>query len=133
MSTYLFFRHTCSVVMRTWLSRTFVVLCLLLGVVGAGCGDGGSPRSQDIEVRNFRYVEQPNGDREFTADVHNTGSEDIPVAQLEVSLFDPTGARVGTQHIEVEDIPANGHRAFTQALTHDGSVGQARVNSVMVP
>jgi len=114
-------------------SRILVVLCLLLGSAVAGCGGDGSPRSQDIEVHNFRYVEQPNGDREFTADVHNTGSEDIPVAQLEVSLFDQTGAQVGTQHIEVEDIPANGSRTFTQALTHDSPVGQARVNSVMVP
>lgn len=119
--------------MRTRLSRILVMLCLLLGGVAAGCGGNGSPRSQDIEVRNFRYVQQPNGERAFTADVHNTGPEDIPVAQLEVSLFDQTGAQVGTQHIEVEDIPANGSRAFTQALTHDGSVGQAQVNSVMVP
>ncbi len=120
--------------MRTRLNPTLVMLSLLLlGGIGIGCGGNESPRSEDIEVRNFRYVEQPNGNREFTADVHNTGSEDIPVAQLEVSLFDETGAQMGTQHIEVEDIPSNGHRAFTQALTHDGPVGQARVNSVMVP
>ena len=134
VSVYLFPRLMCSVVMRTLLSQSFIALSILFmsGLV-AGCGGDGSPPSENIEVRDFRYVEQPNGDREFSADVHNTGSENISIVQLEVTLFDQTGAQIGTQQIEVEDIPANGSRSFTQPLTHAGAVGQARVSSVMVP
>lgn len=120
--------------MRTLLRRPLFVLSLLfLGGAGVGCGGEASPRSENIDVRDFRYVEQPNGEREFSAEVHNTGPKDISIAQIEVSLFDETGVEVGTQQIEVQNIPADSSRSFTQALTHSGPVGQARVNSVMVP
>ena len=123
-----------SVIMRTRLSGIVIAVSLLLiGGFSMGCGGGASSRAEEIDVRDFRYVEQPNGDREFSGEVHNTGDADISIVQIEVSLFDETGSEVGTQYIEVEDVPADDSRPFTQALTHNGPVGQARVNGVMVP
>ncbi|MFO8233002.1 MAG: DUF3426 domain-containing protein [Longimonas sp.] len=120
--------------MRTRLSEIVVAVSLLLiGGLVMGCGNDAASRAEDINVRDFRYVEQPNGDREFTGEVENTGDSDVSIVQVEVSLFDETGNEVGTQQIEVEDVPANDNRPFTQSLTHNGPVGQARVSGVMVP
>lgn len=110
-----------------------LVLILGMGALGIGCGDSGESAAQHLDVKSFRYVQQPNGDLEFTGEVHNTGSSRVAVAQVEVSLFNETGTQVGTQHIEVEDIPAGGAKGFTQGLTHDQAVSQARVKSIMAP
>lgn len=119
--------------MRTLLNTT-LLLAALLGVgLLAGCGNGSSQQAEHIDVRDFRYVEQPNGQREFVGEVHNSGDRDVSVTQVEVTLFDEGGAQVGTQYIEVNDIPANDMRAFTHPLEHSGSVGQARISSVMTP
>jgi len=103
----------------------------LSGLVGA-CG-GSNASTEDVEVQNFRYAKMPNGNRYFTGHLVNKRSSRIPIAEIEVALYGTDGTRVGTEQIQVEDVPAQDSTQFRSAANIDESIARVRVRSVLVP
>ena len=119
---------------RRTVSRFLVLLGLTLGSGGllVACGGSGTA-GDDVAVHNFRYERMPNGNRYFTGTLVNKQSARIPIAEIEVALYGANGSRVGTDQIQVEDIPAQDSMAFRSAANIDESVARVRVRSVLVP
>ena len=99
----------------------------------AGCESNGTNNAEHIDVHNFRFAEHPDGEREFSGTVVNSGDNDMSVVQIEVNLLDETGANIGTQSIEVQDIPAEDERDFNHPLNESGPVDQAQVGRILAP
>lgn len=115
-----------------------VVLVVLLGTVGAGllsgCGDSSASSARNVDVEEPRLATvMETGERSFSGVAVNNNAQDLEVIQIEVALYDASGARVGTATIEVEDIPANGRKKFMGGLDTDAPVAGARVRSIAVP
>ncbi len=107
----------------------FVLLSSILMLAGCESSD----QAENINVHNFRYVEHPDGERAFSGTVVNSGESDVSVVQIEVNLLDATGTNIGTQSIEVQDIPAEDERDFSHPLNEPGPVEQAQVGRVLAP
>lgn len=111
-----------------------VLLAILLlvgaGVLG-GCGSGEG--ADGVEITNPRLVQTPGGQRAFSGTLVNTGSRLIPIAQVEVALYDDTGSEIETIRIEVEDIPAQDSVDFSGTIDSDRAFSQAQVKSVLTP
>ena len=117
-------------------SRLLGIAALLtaLGLGGLLSACGGSDAStEDVEVQNFRYERMPNGNRYFTGTLVNKRSVRIPIAEIEVALYGSNGSRVGTDQIQIEDIPAQDSVSFRSAANIDESIARVRVRSVLVP
>lgn len=117
-----------------WLPRGFVLALLVVGggsLLG-GCGsDGGG--SEEVKVIEPRLVKTEGGERAFAGTLVNPGSQTIPIAQVEVALYDDSGSEIETARIEVEDIPAQDSVDFNGPIDSGRSFSQAQVKSVMTP
>ncbi|PEN13853.1 hypothetical protein CRI94_07265 [Longibacter salinarum] len=101
-----------------------------------GCGNSGQQgvSASRLDVSNTRLVTiTETGERSFSGTLINENSKAVSIVQVDVALYDETGARVGTTMIEVEDVPANSEKDFSGALDVDYPVAKARVLSVATP
>lgn len=80
-----------------------------------------------------RLVQTSEGQRAFSGTLVNPGSQTIPVAQVEVALYDDSGSEIETVRIEVEDIPAGDSLEFSGPIDSDRTFSQAQVKSVLTP
>jgi hypothetical protein len=119
---------------RRALLRLLLLLVASIGLSGllAACGGSGTA-ADDVEVHTFRYERMPNGNRYFSGTLVNKRSRRIPIAEIEVALYGADGSRVGTDQIQVEDIPAQDSLQFRSAANIDESIARVRVRSVLVP
>lgn len=83
-------------------------------------------------VEDLTYSLLPSGARIVTGKLYNPSEADLPGAQIQVSLFDASNARVGSVSIPVQAIPAGGRVSFRQPIDSDEDVQAARVRSVIV-
>jgi len=113
-----------------------LVLVVVLFVAGAalfaGCGSDGAS-SDDLDVKNPRLVQAPNGQRSFTGTLVNEQSRTVPIAQIEVALYDDTGSPVETVQIDVKDIPAQDSVDFSHRIDSNRPFSQAQVQGILTP
>lgn len=107
----------------------FLVASLLGGVLSACGGEG--PR--DAAVHRPRLVQTESGERIFMGTLVNGDAAPIPIAEIEVALYDDDGSRIETMRIQVEDIPARDSVEFNQTIDSDQPIQQAQVQRVLVP
>ncbi len=105
--------------------------CVLLSML-SGCSSK-EPAGTRVTVSDFRYVQLPDGERQFMGRLHNKTKQTIPYAQIDVALYNRSGVQVGRRKIAVEKIPANGSAPFKRSVSTDASVDGARVESVLIP
>ena len=87
-----------------------------------------------LNVTNPRLVTiQDTGERSFSATLTNDNKRPVAIVQVEVALYDVSGARAGTTMIEVEDVPANAEKDFTSVIDVNYEVARAKVLSVYTP
>jgi len=117
-------------------STAFTLAILILSLLLAtACNTSDAQVSASkLDVTNPRLVTvQETGERSFSGTLINDNKQAITIVQVDVALYDQTGARVGTQMIEVEDVPADGEKDFRGVLDVDFPVQRARVISVATP
>lgn len=120
---------------RSWFLHAGGLLAFVLLVASAlvGCGSDGTSTAEAVGVTQPRLVKTPDGERAFTGVLVNRGNSRIPIAQVQVALYDASGSQVETLQIEVEDIPAQDSVEFSGTINSDRSLSQAQVKSVLVP
>lgn len=117
-------------------STAFTLAILILSLLLAtACNTSDAQVSASkLDVTNPRLVTvQETGERSFSGTLINSNKQAITIVQVDVALYDQTGARVGTQMIEVEDVPADGEKNFRGVVDVDFPVQRARVISVATP
>jgi len=111
-----------------------LLLVIAVGVFAACNTSDAQVSASKLDVTNPRLVTvQETGERSFSGTLINDNKQAITIVQVDVALYDQTGARVGTQMIEVEDVPADGEKDFRGVLDVDFPVQRARVISVATP
>jgi len=117
--------------------RALLIVCLfLIGSWGVGCNnsDARDVSASKLDVSNPRLVTiKETGERSFSGTLINKNAKAVSIVQVDVGLYDATGARVGTTMIEVENVPANSEKTFRGPLNVDYPVAKARVLSVATP
>lgn len=83
-------------------------------------------------VERLSYTRLQSGARIVSGELFNPSDHPISGAQIQVSLFDGTNARVGSVSIPVQNIPAQGRVTFRHPLDTDADVQAARVRSVII-
>ncbi|MFP4229127.1 MAG: FxLYD domain-containing protein [Salinivenus sp.] len=116
-----------------WLPRGLVFTLLLVVTASLLGGCGSDESAEEVEVIEPRLVKTQNGERAFAGTLVNPGSQSIPIAQVEVALYDDNGSEIETVRIDVEDIPAKDSMDFDGPIDSDRSFSQAQVKSVMTP
>jgi type 1 fimbria pilin len=106
-----------------------VTVCVALGL--AGCG--GDAQRTDAEVVNPRLVQTPGGQRVFAGTLVNQGSSAIPIAEIEIALYDDRGSRIETMRIQVQDVAPSDSSDFSQPINTDKAIQQAQVQGVLIP
>lgn len=114
------------------LFRTVTVSVLIGGMAFAlvACGSG---QGNDVEVVQPRLIQTANGNRSFTGTLVNNGTTPLPIAEIEVALYDESGNPVETVRIEVNEIPGRDSVQFRQRIDSDLPFSQAQVKSVLTP
>lgn len=114
----------------------FFVLLMVVAGLATACSnsDAQEVSARNLDVTNPRLVTvEETGERSFSGTLVNDNKKDVSIVQVDVGLYDQTGARVGTTMIEVENVPANGKKNFKGPLSVDFPVAKARVLSVATP
>jgi len=86
-----------------------------------------------VRVDDVAYRELAGGARILTGRVTNLTDTDIPVLQLQVSLFDERNYRNGTMPVVIHNIPADSFRTFREPVRSDADIRSARVRTVLIP
>jgi len=111
-----------------------LLLVLTVGVFAACNTSDAQVSATKLDVTSPRLVTvQETGERSFSGTLINNNQQAITIVQVDVALYDQTGARVGTQMIEIDDVPADGEKKFKGVLDVDFPVQRARVISVATP
>ncbi|MFB6249061.1 MAG: FxLYD domain-containing protein [Salinibacter sp.] len=113
--------------------RSFVRASLAAGLLLFAAACGSSQSGTDLKVVEPRLVQTPSGERSFTGTLVNNGASPIPIAQVEVALYDDDGSPVERVQIEVSDIPAQDSVEFSKPINTDRSFRQAQVQRVLAP
>lgn len=109
--------------------RAALAAGLLLFAVACGSDQSGT----DLKVAEPRLVQTAGGERSFTGTLVNDRAAPVPVAQVDVALYDEDGSPVERIQIEVSDVPAQDSVAFRQPIDSDLRFSQAQVQRVLVP
>ena len=121
--------------MLTLRRTALAVLLIVIAVPLSACTSSDAQVSASkLNVTNPRLVTiQDTGERSFSATLTNDNKRPVAIVQVEVALYDVSGARAGTTMIEVEDIPANAEKDFTSVIDVNYEVARAKVLSVYTP
>lgn len=111
------------------------ILLITCAVLFAACTSSDAKVSASkLNVTNPRLVTiQETGERSFSATLTNDNKRSVAIVQVEVALYEVSGARAGTTMIEVENIPANAEKDFKSVLDVNYDVARAKVLSVYTP
>ncbi len=113
-------------------STVLVILCAVL-LTACNASDAKIAASK-LNVTNPRLVTvQETGERSFSATIINENKRPISIVQVEVALYDASGARAGKTMIEVENVPANGKKDFKSVIDVGYDVARAKVSSAYAP
>ena len=110
----------------------WIVLLVLSGLI-VGCGSSTTDSQKRVKVQNVSYMLHPGGARILTGEVKNLSSEDISIAQVEISLFDADNRKVESLNVVVRDILAGGIVSFREAVNSDFDIRGARARAVFIP
>lgn len=113
--------------------RSFVRALLAAGLLLFTVACGSDQSGTDLEVAEPRLVQTPGGERSFTGTLVNNGTTPVPIAQVEVALYDEDGSAVERIQIEVSDVPARDSVEFNQPIDSDLRFSQAQVQRVLAP
>ena len=106
---------------------------LLAGLMVLPSCAGETPTQDRVRVDDVAYRELSGGARILTGRVTNLTDKDIPVLQLQVSLFDERNYRNGTMPVVIHDIPADSFRTFREPVRSTADIRSARVRTVLIP
>lgn len=112
--------------------RYRVAFLLMSMVVVSSCSDD-VPTGDRVRIDDVAYRELAGGARVLTGKVTNLTDSDIPVLQLQVSLFDERNYRNGTMPVVIHDIPADSFRTFREPVRSKADIRSARVRTVLIP
>lgn len=111
--------------------RSIALYTLILLLAASGCQNDGST-SSELEVRDFRYVQLPSGERQVMGTLENSANRAVSSAQVQVSLFNENNERIDKMHITVKDIPASDSVEFKETVNSDFDIAGARVQGIIV-
>lgn len=111
------------------------VLMILCAVLLTACNSSDAKVSASkLNVTNPRLVTiQETGERSFSATLTNENKRPVSIVQVEVALYEVSGARAGTTMIEVENVPANAEKDFKSVIDVGYDVARAKVISIYTP
>jgi hypothetical protein len=112
-----------------------IVTTMMCAVLLGGCTSSDAKVSASkLNVINPRLVTiQETGERSFSATLVNENKRPVSIVQVEVALYDASGARAGTTMIEVENVPADAEKDFRSVIDVNYDVARAKVLSIFTP
>jgi hypothetical protein len=115
--------------------RFSALLVLFLMILPLGCSseDGTTDKLQRVRVKNVTYREMAGGARILTGELENLSEVRIPVAQIDISLFDANNRRVESMLIEVRDIEPGASVEFREPVRSNLDIRGAKARAVFVP
>ncbi len=117
----------------TRLDFSSAFLIVLLFSVLTACGESEPEGAQAaVEVKDFKYVQMPAGERLLTGKLYNTTAVQIENAQIQVSLFDENNRRISSMVIRVQDVEPGSFKPFRERMEGKPEVRGAKVRSVLV-
>ena len=115
--------------------KTVLFTLFLISVSLAGCSKGSATTDETnrVRVKNVAYKEWRGGARILTGELENLTDILIPVAQIDISLFDANNRRVESLMILVRDIGPRASVSFREPVRSEFDIRGARVRAVFVP
>lgn len=100
-----------------------------------GCGTpAGTTDSGDrVRVSNVTYQELAGGARILRGDLENLSNERIPVAQIDISLYDESNRRVESLMVMVRDIEPGSKVSFREPVRSSLDIRGAKARAVFLP
>lgn len=105
---------------------------LVVSTMAVGCGESDDFRGERVRILDFQYQQTLGGSRMLSGRLENLSPEDIPVAQIQISLFDADNRRISSTYIIVRDIQAGDSTFFKEPIDTDLDVRGARVRTVLI-
>ena len=109
----------------------FLSLCL----VGLACGSpsGTTDSKERVRVSNVTYQELSGGARILKGELENLSTERIPVAQIDISLYDPSNRKVESMMVLVRDIEPGAKVSFREPVRSSFDIRGAKARAVFLP
>ena len=110
-----------------------VFLALILFWSGCVRESSTTDELKRVHVKNVEYKEWQGGARILTGELENLTDVRIPVAQVDISLFDANNRRVESMKILVRDIDPGTSVSFREPVISNLDIRGARARAVFVP
>ena len=112
----------------------WIAVCCL-GLFGLGCQEpmGTTDASERVRVTNVTYQLMQGEARILKGELENLSNQRIPVAQIDISLFDATNRKVESMMVLVRDIEPGQSVSFREAVRSEYDIRGARARAVFVP
>jgi hypothetical protein len=107
----------------------------ILVLTAMGCQDqtGTTDAHQRVRVSNVTYQLVEGGARILKGELENLSDQRIPVAQIDVSLFDANNRKVESMMVLVRDIEPGESVSFREPVRSKLDIRGARARAVFVP
>jgi len=113
--------------------KYFWMIGLSVFIALSGCSDKTVDDLRRVSVEDVEYQLLPGGARILTGGVSNISEAQLPIVQIQISLFDEYNRRVDQMMIVVRDIEVGASVRFREAVRSDFDVRGARARSVLIP
>ena len=127
-------RSQIATIRRLLMSCSWAVFWIMV-LTSMGCQDKTSTTdaNQRVRVSNVTYQLVEGGARILKGELENLSDQRIPVAQIDVSLFDASNRKVESMMVLVRDIEPGQSVSFREPVRSKLDIRGARARAVFVP